>query len=197
MMITKKEKERFYAFLNQCNQNTALDNPNIVLKASRIKIPVGLMIVIGSETALYALDFMHKSDLQQNIEKLLRTFNATIVPGVTPVVLSMQEELFFYFAGTLTKFKKPLQLSGTPFQQAVWQQLMNIPYGQTISYAQLATMVGQPKACRTVANANGANQLAIIIPCHRVINSNGKLGGYTGGISRKLWLIAHEQAHYT
>ncbi len=82
---------------------------------------------------------------------------------------------------------------GSPFQKQVWKALQQIPHGQTCSYADLAAAIGKPTACRAVANANGANQLAIVIPCHRVINSDGKLGGYGGGVSKKQWLIDHEK----
>ncbi len=167
-----------------------------IFKASWIETPIGSVIVVGDNASLYALHFACKQDRVQIIAQMQAQFNATITPGITPPILSIQDELVSYFAGTLTAFKTPLQLSGTPFQQRVWQELMKIAYGTTISYAQLAMQVGQPKACRAVANANGANQLALIIPCHRVIKSNGNLGGYTGGIHYKEWLIEHESTQY-
>lgn len=168
----------------------------LIFKASWIETPIGSVIVVGDNASLYALQFADKQDWNNVITQLQTKFNTTITQGVTSPILSIQDELASYFAGTLTAFKTPLQLSGTPFQQQVWQELMKIAHGTTISYAQLAMKVGQPKACRAVANANGANRLAIIIPCHRVINSNGKLGGYTGGIHHKQWLIEHELTQY-
>nr|MCH9744339.1 methylated-DNA--[protein]-cysteine S-methyltransferase [Gammaproteobacteria bacterium] len=89
----------------------------------------------------------------------------------------------------------PIEMVGSPFQKKVWQALQAIPIGETISYKTLAANIHQPTACRAVANANGKNQLALIIPCHRVINEDGKLGGYGGGLHRKLWLIEHEKKH--
>jgi AraC family transcriptional regulator of adaptative response/methylated-DNA-[protein]-cysteine methyltransferase len=94
-----------------------------------------------------------------------------------------------YFQGKLKEFKTPIALNGTPFQKQVWEELLKIPYGQTISYKDLAIAVGNPRGCRAVAQANGANNLAVIIPCHRVINHNGRIGGYGGGLDRKKWLL--------
>ena len=98
-----------------------------------------------------------------------------------------------YFEGKRQDFKTPLFLLGSPFQKRVWEELMKISPGKTRSYAEIAMAIGKPTAYRAVANANGANQLAIVIPCHRVINSNGELGGYGGGIARKKWLIDLEK----
>ena len=98
-----------------------------------------------------------------------------------------------YLAGELTSFTLPLGQAGTPFQQKVWDELRRIPFGETISYRQLAERVGKPLACRAVGSANGRNQLIIAVPCHRVIAADGTLGGYGGGLWRKEWLLAHEQ----
>ena len=111
---------------------------------------------------------------------------------MTEVLRSIESELKAYFEGTLKKFTTPLFLLGSSFQQRVWKELLKIPYGTTRSYAAQAASMGEPKAIRAVANANGANQLAIVIPCHRIINTNGALGGYGGGIARKEWLLKHE-----
>ncbi len=100
-----------------------------------------------------------------------------------------------YFAGTLRQFDVPLAPQGTVFQRRVWEELCRIPYGETISYAQLAHRVRNPRASRAVGLANGANPIAIIVPCHRVIGSDGTLTGYGGGLRNKQWLLAHERAH--
>jgi methylated-DNA-[protein]-cysteine S-methyltransferase len=97
-----------------------------------------------------------------------------------------------YFAGELRDFELPLAAEGTPFQQRVWRALCDIPYGETISYGELARRIGQPKASRAVGLANGQNPIAIVVPCHRVIGANGSLTGYGGGLERKRWLLAHE-----
>ncbi|MCY1528103.1 Methylated-DNA--protein-cysteine methyltransferase [compost metagenome] len=100
-------------------------------------------------------------------------------------------ELHDYFEGKLTEFSFPMAQSGTPFQQEVWQKLLQIPYAETLSYSQFSAH--QPLAIRAVAAANGRNNLAIVVPCHRVIGSNGKLVGYAGGLWRKKWLLQHER----
>jgi methylated-DNA-[protein]-cysteine S-methyltransferase len=103
-------------------------------------------------------------------------------------------QLRAYFEGTLTRFDLPLELQGTDFQRRVWAQLREIPYGETISYGELARRVGSPGASRAVGLANGRNPVGIIVPCHRVIGADGSLTGYGGGIERKVWLLEHEGA---
>jgi methylated-DNA-[protein]-cysteine S-methyltransferase len=102
------------------------------------------------------------------------------------------EQLDAYFAGQLTEFDLPIELRGTPFQREVWAALLAIPFGRTTSYRQLAMRVGRPAAYRAVGMANGRNPISIVVPCHRVIGSDGSLTGYGGGIERKSWLLAHE-----
>jgi methylated-DNA-[protein]-cysteine S-methyltransferase len=106
---------------------------------------------------------------------------------------AVRQQLTDYFAGRLTEFDLPLAPRGTDFQQKVWQALQTIPYGETISYGELAQQIGQPNASRAVGLANGSNPISIIVPCHRVIGASGKLTGYGGGIERKQWLLNHEQ----
>lgn len=103
-----------------------------------------------------------------------------------------RQQLAAYFAGELAEFNLPLAMRGTEFQQQVWQELQRIPFGGTISYGELAKRVGNPNSSRAVGAANGRNPISIIVPCHRVIGSNGKLTGYGGGMERKEWLLAHE-----
>lgn len=108
--------------------------------------------------------------------------------GLAPVVAQLQA----YFAGELTDFDLPLEMHGTDFQRRVWTALCEIPYGETISYGELARWVGNPKASRAVGLANGRNPVAIVVPCHRVIGADGSLTGYGGGLDRKVWLLEHE-----
>jgi AraC family transcriptional regulator, regulatory protein of adaptative response / methylated-DNA-[protein]-cysteine methyltransferase len=164
-----------------------------MLKASWVDTKLGPMIAISDETSLYLLEFVDRRGLELEVERLRIKTKAAIIPGVTDPIKSITLELESYFEGKLTKFKTPLHLLGSPFQRLVWDELMRIPYGQTRSYMAQAEAIGKATAYRAVANANGANQLAIVIPCHRIINSNGDLGGYGGGVTRKQWLINHEK----
>lgn len=104
-----------------------------------------------------------------------------------------KQQLEAYFAGRQTTFDLPLKLEGTPFQRQVWDELRKLPYGVTVSYGELARRIGNPKACRAVGLANGQNPVSIVVPCHRVIGANGKLTGYSGGLSRKETLLAFER----
>jgi methylated-DNA-[protein]-cysteine S-methyltransferase len=105
----------------------------------------------------------------------------------------IREQLAEYFAGKRQRFDVPLNLVGTPFQQQVWNELVRIPFGTTITYAQLARRVGKPAAARAVGHASGRNPVSIIVPCHRVIGADGKLTGYAGGLDKKQWLLAWER----
>ena len=166
-----------------------------ILKASWLDTPLGPMVAIASDDALYLLEFVDRRGLEREVERLRQRTKSAIIPGTTAPIVSIEQELNDWFDGRLRVFKTPLYLMGSPFQQSVWEALCRIPYGETRSYLEQASAIKKPSACRAVANANGANQLAIVIPCHRVINSNGELGGYGSGIARKQWLIDHEKQH--
>jgi AraC family transcriptional regulator of adaptative response/methylated-DNA-[protein]-cysteine methyltransferase len=163
------------------------------LFAAWIDTPVGPMTAIADERALYLLEFVDRRGLEREIERLRVKQKAGIAPGRTAPIVQIERELASYFAGRSTTFETPLECDGSPFQKAVWDALKTIPPGETWSYAQLARAVGRPRAVRAVGTANGANTLAIVIPCHRVINANGELGGYGGGLPRKRWLLEHER----
>lgn len=166
---------------------------NNILKAAWLDTPLGPMIAIANEDALYLLEFVDRRGLEREVERLRQKTKSIIIPGQTKTIHSIENELEAYFNGTLTEFKTPLFLLGSPFQKLVWEALKKIPSGETRSYTDMAKVIGSPYACRAVANANGANQFAIIIPCHRVITSAGDWGGYGGGLARKKWLINHEK----
>ncbi|QRN03194.1 methylated-DNA--[protein]-cysteine S-methyltransferase [Legionella sp. MW5194] len=170
--------------------------PFVLLKTALLDTPLGPMMAVASDTQLYLLEFIERRGLEREIERLRQKARAAIVPGSAPPIDRIERELQAYFTGTLTAFTTPLCLMGTPFQRQVWDTLRQIPSGQTRSYTEVAQALGKPFACRAVANANGANQLAIVIPCHRIINSNGELGGYGGGIAKKKWLLEHERQHH-
>jgi len=118
---------------------------------------------------------------------------ATWQTSDNPLIRKACKQLDEYFAGKRRTFDLPLSPEGTPFQQAVWKRLQEIPYAETISYAQLAKAVGNPKACRAVGSANGKNPIAIIIPCHRVVASDGGIGGYASGVENKIVLLNLER----
>lgn len=156
--------------------------------------PLGQMLAIADEQVLYLLEFTDCKGLDREIDHLMRNTRANIILGQTAPLISIQHELVDYFKGNLIEFQTPTLFTGTSFQAKVWEYLKQIPFGETRSYSEIAQAIVRPTAFRAVANANGANQLAIIIPCHRVINANGKLGGYAGGLSRKKWLLDLEKS---
>ena len=182
--------------LNIIGSPPAVITEKVLLKASCFDSPLGPMVALADEQKLYLLEFVERRGLEREIERLRKKTKAAIIPGSTDVITMIKKELEGYFKGELYSFETPLHLLGSPFQQRVWKELQAIPAGQTCSYKELAEAIGKPTASRAVAQANGANQLALIIPCHRVINSDGKLGGYGGGIEKKEWLLAHEKQYY-
>ena len=126
--------------------------------------------------------------------RLCRMLDAELEEGSSPVIGSAITQLDEYFAGARREFDVPLLFAGTDFQRRVWAALLTIPYGQTISYGELARRIGMPTAVRAVANANGANAISIFAPCHRVIGSDRKLTGYAGGLAAKTFLLQMERA---
>jgi AraC family transcriptional regulator of adaptative response/methylated-DNA-[protein]-cysteine methyltransferase len=139
------------------------------------------------------LEFTDRRLLEARLAMAGRRFGAPVVPGANEHLERLRSELASYFAGSLRSFSVPLTYPGTPFQRRVWEQLLAIPYGETRSYQELAVAVGEPNAFRAVGRANGLNRIAILIPCHRVINKNGGLGGYGGGLRRKRYLLDLER----
>lgn len=164
-----------------------------IFTAAWIDTPLGPMLAIADEQALYLLEFVDRRGLEKEVEQLRKKTKSAIIPGHTKPIHEIKIELNWYFEGRLTKFKTPIIFMGSDFQKTVWEELKKIPPGETRSYLEIAIAVEKPTAFRAVARANGANQFAIIIPCHRVINSDGKLGGYGGGLVRKEWLLKHEK----
>ena len=163
-----------------------------------IKLPT--ITLVAHKGCLIALDWQTQKILQQLTAQAHYIQSKDLADSVdddAKVLRNTISQLDEYINGQRQVFDIPLDLStGTPFQQTVWEALLKIPYGKTISYAQLANHIGQPTACRAVANANGKNPISLIIPCHRVIASDGKLGGYTGGVEIKQTLLDIEQARY-
>jgi methylated-DNA-[protein]-cysteine S-methyltransferase len=149
------------------------------VKRAFLKTPLGYLEINGTEKGISKIEFL---DFSVRIKRV----PASLKPCV--------EQLKEYFQGKRHSFTIDLNLSGSSFQMKVWTELMKIPYGTTISYLELARRVGDIKALRAVGGANGANPVVILVPCHRVIGSDGKLVGYGGGIKRKKWLLEHEHA---
>lgn len=166
---------------------------NQILKSLSIETKLGSMTAIADENYLYLLEFSDCKKYAREIKRLKENLCANIISGENAILKKIKKELKNYFDGKNFHFTTPIKLIGSEFQKNVWNALQKIPPGKTQSYLNTAKAVKKPKAFRAVANANGANQLAIIIPCHRVINSNGEMGGYAGGVSRKEWLLSHEK----
>ena len=158
-----------------------------------IETPLGPMVAGASADAICLLEFTDRRMLEAQLRTLQARFKCAAVPGWNRHIARLQEEMGQYFAGALRRFSVPILAPGTPFQQRVWEELLRIPYGETIAYEALAGAVGSPGACRAVGTANGLNRIAIVIPCHRVVNKNGKLGGYGGGLWRKQRLLDLER----
>jgi len=165
-----------------------------VVDLKRIETPLGTMIACADVNGICMLEFSDRKALPTELKEISKHFNANIIQGENPHFKILEQELVEYFAGKRQIFTVPLSLVGTEFQKKVWEVLRGIPYGTTRSYQQQANILGNPKAVRAVANANGLNKISIIIPCHRVIGTNGTLTGYGGGIWRKQKLLELEQA---
>ncbi len=171
-----------------CDKKTVV---NIV----RFTTPLGPMFACATDTGICLLDFTDRRMLETAFKDIRKRLNAVILPGKNIHLDHVLEELNQYFSGKRTQFTVPLDMPGTEFQQSVWRILQDIPYGETRSYKEQAEVLGKPKAIRAVASANGHNRVSIIIPCHRVIGSDGSLTGYGGGLRRKQWLLDFERAH--
>ncbi|EUJ28507.1 methylated-DNA--protein-cysteine methyltransferase [Listeria floridensis FSL S10-1187] len=163
-----------------------------LMSAKVIATPIGRMLSLTDGERLYLLEFMDRRGLEREIEKLRIRYNARILFGETKLAVKLEEELEEYFHGARSTFTIPLQIAGTSFQEQVWQVLKEIPPGETWSYQDIANKLGNSKLVRAIGNANGRNQIAILIPCHRVIKTNGEIGGYGGGVSRKKYLLELE-----
>jgi AraC family transcriptional regulator, regulatory protein of adaptative response / methylated-DNA-[protein]-cysteine methyltransferase len=155
--------------------------------------PLGPLILGANAKGLCLLEFSDRRMLETQFKVLRARFNCPVVPGENAHLNKVKDELARYFEGRLKEFTVPLIYPGTEFQEKVWRNLLKIPYGDTCSYEELACAVGSPKAVRAVGAANGCNRIAIVIPCHRVVNKGGKLGGYGGGLWRKQALLHLER----
>jgi len=164
---------------------------------TEIETPIGGMVAAATETHLLLLEFAHRRMLDEQLARVRRALGCEFLKGESPVFNITRRQLEEYFRGDRHDFDVPLHTPGTAFQTRVWDELRRIPHGSTTSYARVATAIGKPAAVRAVARANGDNRIAIIIPCHRVIGSDGSLTGYGGGLWRKKKLLDLEGASQT
>lgn len=165
----------------------------MALCSSQITTPIGLMFAVADSRGLVLCEFHDRPMLPIQLERVARICGGKPVEGTNAIIEQTQLELDEYFLGKREDFSIPLILDGTPFQSRVWRELLQIPFGKTTSYDWIAERVGRHGAARAVGRANGDNRIAIIVPCHRVINADGTMSGYGGGKHRKRWLLAHEK----
>jgi AraC family transcriptional regulator of adaptative response/methylated-DNA-[protein]-cysteine methyltransferase len=155
--------------------------------------PVGSLLLGATEEGVCLVEFGDRRAIEAQVRDLRRRMECAVVPGMNRHLVALRRQLEEYFGGRRKKFELPLVYPGTPFQQRVWECLLTIPYGATWSYEELSKAAGRPGAQRAAGSANGKNRIAIVIPCPRVVNKGGKIGGYGGGIWRKEILLALER----
>ncbi|MCF0072746.1 methylated-DNA--[protein]-cysteine S-methyltransferase [Dyadobacter sp. CY261] len=166
-----------------------------VIDLKRIETPLGTMFACAVKAGVCLLEFTDRKMLETEFKILSKALNATIIQGKNDHFETLERELSEYFTGKRKQFTVPMVTPGSRFQNMVWEALRAVPYGETVSYQQQAATIERPDAIRAVANANGMNKISILVPCHRVIGTDGSLTGYGGGIWRKQWLLALEKAN--
>lgn len=165
-----------------------------IVNIIRIETALGMMIAAATDKGICMFEFADYKHLELELRQLADSFGAPLVQGNNPPHFdTLRKQLEEYFKGDRKDFSIPLDLVGTEFQKQVWLSLLQIPYGNTTTYAKQAELLGKPSAVRAVANANGKNKISIILPCHRVIGADGTLTGYGGGIWRKKKLLEFER----
>lgn len=158
-----------------------------------IQTPIGVMHAMATDEGICMFDFPHRRMIDHIRMRIVNGAGGEPVDGEHPHIALLEQQVLEYFTGQRTSFDLPLHMIGSEFQKKVWNALLNIPYGTTVSYQALTNGLGDEKAIRAVAKANGENGMAILIPCHRVIGKNGSLTGYAGGLRNKEWLLNHER----
>ena len=166
-----------------------------MIAITKIETELGIMIAGAVDEGICLLEFSDRRMLNTEYKVLEKYLQTTVEEGENKHFKTLINQLKEYFEGTRKEFSLPLVIPGTDFQQAVWKELMKIPFGTTRSYQEQSEALGKPESIRAVANANGMNRISIVIPCHRIIGSDGKLTGYGGGLKRKKWLLDHEKKH--
>lgn len=177
------------AFVRTFGRPPGKSRTNDCILLSWKESPVGPLVLGANSQGICMVEFTDRRMLEKQLHILQQRFHCAIVPGKNQHIEQLKDELAKYFAGELAQFSVPLVYPGTPFEEKVWRTLLEIPYGETRSYQELSRAIGSPGADRAVGRANGMNRIAIAIPCHRVVNKNGKLGGYGGGLWRKQYLL--------
>lgn len=165
------------------------------LFTKNIDTPVGPMWIAANDDGICLFEFEDRRRIDQIMKRITSLLDTDFVVGDHPYHALLETQMNEYFAGIRKEFDLPLQLVGSEFQKKVWTGLLEIPFGKTRSYKEQSIFLGDEKAIRAVAGANGQNSIAIIVPCHRVIGSSGSLTGYGGGLPRKKWLLEHEQKY--
>ncbi|MDL2213084.1 methylated-DNA--[protein]-cysteine S-methyltransferase [Bacteroides sp. OttesenSCG-928-N06] len=168
------------------------NNPTIV-NIAHIDTDLGPMVAIATDRGICMFEFADYKLIDLELRQLREQFKVPFVQADNPHFETLRKQLNEYFKGERKEFDIPLDLVGTEFQKAVWLSLLQIPYGCTTTYGKQAELIGKPSSVRAVANANGKNKISIILPCHRVIGSDGSLTGYGGGIERKKKLLDFEK----
>lgn len=191
-MTNKTNRTEFEKILLEFSKK----DQNNELAAAIIDTPIGQLVTVGNEKSIYMLQVLQKESLYLSLKRVTDHTKSYVISGRTKPIDLLERELTDYFNGTLEVFTTPIQMFGTDFQMQVWNALRKIPFGKQISYAQLAENVQaeRPKTSagapvRAVGTANGANRIMIVVPCHRVINKNGKLGGFSCGVEKKRLLL--------
>jgi len=164
------------------------------VRVTRLSSPLGPLIAAAGDDGVCLLEFADRRALESQVRRLRARLGAVLTPGDHPHLELLEHELGRYFAGALRSFSVPVVFPGTAFQEAVWRCLRGIPYGETRSYEEMARAIGRPRAVRAVGRANGDNRIAVLLPCHRVVGSDGELRGYGGGLWRKRRLLDLERA---
>jgi len=155
--------------------------------------PLGPLLLGATERGVCLCEFAGRGGRERIEKRLLERHRRSVVDGDSAHIAALARQLGEYFAGKRRDFDLPLDLAGSPWQRRVWEGLLTIPYGETRGYGELAAQLGKPGGARAVGRANGDNYVAIVVPCHRVIEASGALRGYGGGLERKRWLLDHER----
>ncbi len=184
-----------YTYKKIMGDSPSSNQSSDVILMTRFTTPLGPMFICATDQGVCLLEFVDRRMLETEFKDLQKRLNAQIITGENEHIKLAIKQVQEYFKGNRQEFSIPLITPGTDFQQSVWKALHAIPYGTTATYQQQANRLNNPNGVRAVASANGMNRIAIVIPCHRVIGSDGKLTGYAGGLERKKWLLDHEAVH--